>query len=74
MTEHHERRGPPVGRRSADRGRTAAVGWPSGAGFDAGRRFRRGALAVLVVVVLLVAALATAGGVARSAGNAPHPI
>jgi signal transduction histidine kinase len=52
MTEPHEHRGP------SWRGGPPWAG-RGGPGFGGGRRFRRGAFAVLFVVVLLVAALAT---------------
>ena len=71
MPEHDERRGAPWRDPNWD-------GPPPWAGrgrprFDGGRRFRRGAIAVLVLVVLLVAALATVVASAFG-GNAPHPI
>jgi two-component system sensor histidine kinase BaeS len=70
MPESGERRGPPWGEEDWSGPPWAGRGRP---GFDGGRRFRRGAFAVLVMMVLLVAALATVVASAVS-GNAPHPI
>ena len=63
MTDHHH--GPPW---------HGGPGWggPRGFGPGPGRRFRRGAFVVLLVVVLLVAALSTMVASAI-AGNAPAP-
>lgn len=63
MTEH---RGPPW------RGDGPAWGGPQRFGPGPGRRFRRGAFLVLLVIVLLVAALATVVA-SVLAGNAPTP-
>ncbi len=59
MTEPHEPHGPPW--RGSPSGWTGPPPWAGrgGPGGGPGRRFRRGAFAVLLVVVLLVAALAT---------------
>jgi len=71
MPEHDEHRGAPW----RDPNWSGPPPWAGRGrpGFDAGRRFRRGAIAVLVLVVLLVAALATVVASAFG-GNAPHPI
>ena len=63
---HDHRHGPPWG------DGWQGPPWRQGPGFGPGRRFRRGALVVLLVVVMLVASLAS---VAASilAGNAPAP-
>ena len=69
MTEPHEHRGPPWG--------GGPPPWSNGprpwggGGFGPGRRFRRGALAVLTVMVLLIAALSWLVA-SLVAGNAPH--
>ncbi len=67
MTEPHDHRGPPWGGGPPPWG---ARQW-GGGGFGAGRRFRRGALAVLTVMVLLIAALSWLVA-SVVAGNAPH--
>ena len=67
MTEPHDHRGPPWGGGPPPWG---ARPW-GGGGFGPGRRFRRGALAVLTVMVLLIAALSWLVA-SVVAGNAPH--
>ena len=63
MTEPHNHGGPPWGG-------GGARPWEGG-GFGPGQRFRRGALAVLTVMVLLIAALSWLVA-SLVAGNAPH--
>jgi len=65
MTDRHEHDGPPWG------GGMGPPGWRAQR-FGPGRRFRRGALFVLLIVVLLVATLATVVASVVS-GSAPAP-